>query len=439
MWGPIMKAFIILACLFVEVSNASDNTDRIWSKALKDNEVTELNQQSYCYTNSEGTTSGKNIDSRIRLASVSKTLTSLWTIEKLGPHYIYNTKLTIKDHSLHISGSFDPFFGEEKLFFLLSQLNELGYTEFDKITFDKNLIVFPDAQDEVDVYPKINANSIIHDLKNYFNTDSWNKNMQDEYDYIASIAKKGKFLDHVQFRVGDISMVETNPFLNDADAKTLNYNSPELYKYLKEMNVKSNNFVAHTLFLQLGGEQKYADFLKNSFDLDESKIHFYSGSGLPTYINGERKDNYATCAVVNKLLAELKKSIEKQNMTIEDILAVPGSDKGTFRNRTFAADLKNSFVAKTGTLTNVSTLAGVMSTKNGYGYFGVFNQTPNISGAKKVQEIIVESIMQDLGGPKAFEYTSQVFHTYDRNQNIKNNLRDEDLNNNFTTAEALIK
>ena len=269
----------------------------------------------------------------------------------------------------------------------------------------------------------------------YFNTNTWGKLFKEEYNRIAALSPKGKFRDIVTFTVKSVQFVENNPLENEVDTRVLTYTSPEISKYLKEINIQSNNYASHTIFLQLGGEESFNNFLKNSYDLDASKIHFYSGSGLPTYINGIRKDNYATCSVMMKLLSEFKDAIEKQNKTIEDIIAVPGSDGGTFRNRTFPSDLKNSFVAKTGTLTHVSTLAGIMSTKQGFGFFGVFNQNPLIANAKRVQNTMVESIMNDFGGPLAFNYTFEKFHTYDRNTNIKSINLDDSAVSDFIPFE----
>jgi D-alanyl-D-alanine carboxypeptidase/D-alanyl-D-alanine-endopeptidase (penicillin-binding protein 4) len=205
-------------------------------------------------------------------------------------------------------------------------------------------------------------------------------------------------------------MVDTNPFAGDDSVKVLTLSSPGLYKYLKQMNVKSNNYIAETVFRQNGGVANFSKFLSDRFSLTADQIRFYSGSGLPTVIDGVRKDNYATCNVMLDLISELKGSIEKQGRTIEDLVAVPGSDGGTFRNRVFPSDFKNSFVAKTGTLMHTSTLAGAMNTQNGFSFFGVFNQSTDISGSKIVQNAMVKSIMTEMGGPKTFNYEVEGFH-----------------------------
>lgn len=392
-------------------SFANTVTDTNWSQQLSLQKI-DIADQSYCYSNEEGKLEGQNVDLRVRLASVSKLLTSLWSIETLGLEHKFNTKLYIKENTLHIEGSFDPFLGNEKMFFLVSQLNELGYEKFDSITFDSNVIVFPGAQYYVEEYPVLNHTIIAKYIKKYFNTSTWSAETKDEYKHYYEIAKPGRYKKEVTFEVKNVEYAEKNPNEGDENVKVLTLSSPPLYRYLKEMNVKSNNYVAETLFHQMGGTSPFQEFLNERYGLTSEQVQFFSGSGLPTIINGIRKDNYATCSIILRLISELKLSIHKQNKELEDMVAVPGSDAGTFRNRTFPADYKNSFVAKTGTLMHTSTLAGAMNTKKGFSFFGIFNQSTDINGSKTVQNSMVRSIMTEMGGPLAFDYVVEDFHTY---------------------------
>ncbi len=408
-----MKKLLLSAVtLLMNLSFASIDTDKDWNKFLKQNGL-ESENQAYCYTNEADAIEGKNIDLKIRLASVSKLLTSLWSIDKLKVDHTFDTKLFIKNNVLHIKGSFDPFLSNEKMFFLLSELNRLGYNSFDLITFDKNLMIFPDAPYLIDSHPDMSRAVHVKRLMRYFNTLNWGNDFKEEYSFYKSLSKSGMYRDSVQFQAGTAQFVESSELENDPEAKTLTLSSPPLYKYLKEVNVKSNNYVSETLFRMLGNTKAFDQFLLERFNLDRSTIHLYTGSGLP-YINenGERFDNYATCSIMMKVIFELKNTVEEQNKEIEDIMAVPGNDKGTFRNRIFPADYKNSFVAKTGTLKHTSTLAGAMNTQKGFSFFGIFNQSTDIVSSKKVQNEMVKSIMTELGGPKHFEYTVEPFHTY---------------------------
>lgn len=400
---------------------ASEATDLQFAKLLTKYKVGPQSEQSYCYSDELGVTQGKNIDLQVRLASVSKLLTSLWAMEVLGPDFRFDTKLFIKGTQMHIQGSMDPFMSNEKMLYLVSELNRLGFNHFDKITYDKTVQINPSAQVHTDEYPLITRDSNGKNIKLYFNTASWSKIFKAEYDRLAGLAKAGRFQEEVSFSANEIQFAEKNPFSEeDSEVRVLTLTSPELYKYLKEINVKSNNYASQTLFLKLGGESKLEKFLADRFSLTNEQIKLYNGSGLPSIINGARKDNYATCAIMLNMVSELRESAERQGRELEDIMAVPGNDQGTFRNRLNSSDYRNTFVAKTGTLMHTSTLAGALSTQKGFSFFGVFNQTTDIINAKNVQNEMVSVLMTEMGGPKVFNYVIEGFHTYDGNENVKN-------------------
>ncbi|MDD4973788.1 MAG: D-alanyl-D-alanine carboxypeptidase [Bacteriovorax sp.] len=427
-----------LAALILVVMSAqafsSEKTDATWEQLLAANKLPAVDQ-SYCYTDEHGKMFGENLDIRVRLASVSKLLTSLWAVEKLGINYKYRTKLFIKGSNLHIQGSLDPFLGNEKMFFLLSQLNDLGYSKFDTITFDKIIQINPSVAVHSDQYPLITRASNARNLKMYFNTNSWSPDLKAEYTRIASLAPKGKFRPVIHFEIGNAQYVDTNPYENNHEAKILTLSSPVLYKYLKEINVQSNNYAAHTIFLQLGGAVEFEKFISDRYGKTSNSIHFYTGSGLPSVVDGIRRDNYATCATTIELIAALKESTERQGKKLEDLVAVPGSDAGTFSNRIFPADYKNAFVAKTGTLMHTSTLAGAMSTQKGFSFYGIFNQSTDIEGSKIVQNGMVKSVMTEMDGPLAFNYVVDPFHPYN-GDNVKNlEFFNPSTPSEFTTIE----
>ena len=425
----------LLITMTTTVVMASNKIDSDFINLLKTHKVTPINEQSYCYVNEKGSLQGKNINLQVRLASVTKLLTSLWAIEEKGINFRYDTKLFIQGNNLHLQGSFDPFMSNEKMMFLISQLNTLGYTHFDKITYDKNIQINPSAQSHTDQYPLITRDSNGRNIKMYFNTASWSSDFKLEYDRLASLARKERFLKEVQFSVGTVEYSGVNPL--GADAKVLTLTSPKLYQYLKEINVASNNYSSHTIFRDLGGVAGFEKFVADRFSLTVDQIKLYNGSGLPTIEAGKRYDNYATCKIITDLITELKASAERQQKEISDVVAVPGNDAGTFKNRLNSSDYKNTFVAKTGSLMHTSTLAGALSTQQGFSFFGVFNQTTELIGAKQVQNEMVRILMYEMGGPKVFEYQVEGFHAYDRYENVKNfNLFDDEETSDFSAIDG---
>ncbi len=410
-----MKVFIIFlfsfTFLFTFVAAASEKSDAIWQKNLQAQHIP-LADQSYCYADERGDVQGKNIDQRVRLASVSKLVTSLWAIDLLGAHFQFQTKLFIKGSHLHLQGSLDPFFDEQKLFFLLSQLNDLGFSSFDLITFDKKIQINPDAQIPSNEYPLITRESNAQNIKLFFNTASWSDVLKLNYAQMEKFEKPGRIRKSVFFETKEVRFLEQNPFDNDPSAKVLTYRSPQLHRYLKEMNIQSNNYVAQTLFLKLGGSVLFEKYMNEKYGLNSQQLRFFTGNGLPLIANKVRFDNFGTCRVIIKLEEELHESAQNQGLELKDLMAVPGSDGGTFSTRHYPSSFKNSFVAKTGSLFNTSSIAGAMSSQSRLSYFGIFNQTEDIDGAHKIQDEMIQTLMNELGGPLPFEYSNQQFSTH---------------------------
>jgi hypothetical protein len=57
-----------------------------------------------------------------------------------------------------------------------------------------------------------------------------------------------------------------------------------------------------------------------------------------------------------------------------------------------------------------------MSSQTGISFYGIFNQSPDISASKRVQNEMVRSIMTELGGPKVFDYIVLPFFSYSTNE-----------------------
>jgi hypothetical protein len=54
----------------------------------------------------------------------------------------YETKIYISGDKIHISGSKDPYFEEEKILLLMQALNEKGFKSFSSLTFDSKFKFF---------------------------------------------------------------------------------------------------------------------------------------------------------------------------------------------------------------------------------------------------------------------------------------------------------
>lgn len=437
-----ISTIALLASSLSSTAIASSSTDAQFNKLVAKYGVSPRDQQAYCYTDSKGNFQGVNVDKKMRIASVSKLITSLWATEKLGADHTYDTKFYVKGDHMHIVGAFDPFMSNEKMIYIVSSLNKLGITRLSKITFDNNIRIYPNAQFHSEKFPEFTPEYNKQRLQLYFNTSNWTSTLKADYKKYSSLAPAGRYVANPTFSVDSIEHSEENPYghflgpVLPTDFRMLTLKSPKLYKYLKEINVKSNNYASQTIFEGLGGLTSFRAYAKDIFSFDNSHLEMFTGSGLPDYTTGARRDNLATCRTVGTLVESLKEKLERQNREIEDVIAVPGSDAGTFKNRLNSSDLKNTFVAKTGTLTHVSTLAGALNTKKGYSFFGIFNASENIYGSKALQNEMVRILFKEMGGTKNFNYKVEGFLPYDKDAPLKRLIDDTEEETNFSEIDG---
>ncbi len=434
----MLKKIITTSALLLAANSpvmADLKTD--WESILSNYNMTPQ-YHSFCYTDELGEIKGSNPNMKVRLASVSKLITSYWALEKLGADYQYKSEFYLVDKHLHIVGDLDPIYSKRKLFFLLSQLNNLGIHELDKITFDKNLIVYANAEDYTGDILRMTTSRSATNLKDFFHTPDWNRLKVAYKEFIESTPTE--VIDNLQIRedledlklsVKSVSFVERNPLKDSPEAKRTIHLSPIIVKYLKAMNIKSNNFIADQVFNKLGGEKEFDKFIKDkiatwvpnldvertNFSKNESSIKLYSGSGLPEFKNSERLDNFATCSIIVRIVEEMDKKLNEIGKSLAKIAAVSGSDvdktgatQSTIRARFLSPKVKDSLMVKTGTLFHTSTLAGKVSANNGAHYFGIFHQLRGWKGnAKASQDEIVEKLIEVNGGAQKVHYEKEFF------------------------------
>ena len=403
-----------------------------WTKTQKDFNILG-NTHSFCYQDENGKIQGVNPHMKVRLASVSKLYTTLWAIDKLGSDFEYESKFHYDGKNLHIEGSLDPVYSDRKLFFIISQLNNLGIKEIETLSFDKNLNVFTRAEWYSGVIIKMTPERTKQNLKDFLNTSTWNRLKQAYKNFVAATPDTiidelqiRKDLDDIELKVKEVKFVEKNPMENRPETyQVYSHLSPIMAKYLKVMNVRSNNYYADQIFDKLGGMQEFNKYynelveetypnyetMRKGFLKGEATVQFQTGSGLDSKKDGSRFDNYSTCAITLEMVKKLKIKIEEQEKEVKKIVAVPGTDLGTFRKRLRGERTKNSMLLKTGTLRNTSALAGILKSKNLENiYFGVFHQLTGWKGnAKMVQNKMAIKLIDHYGGPNNFEYSGEFF------------------------------
>ncbi len=386
-----------------------------WRELNRDFNTTN-SKNSFCYREN-GRLYGENEDKLVTIASVSKVITSLWAIEELGADYQYETKFYLSGKKLHIEGSLDPVYSKRKLFFLLAQLNEIGVTELEEISFDDNTRVYTKAEDYLGNLLTVSPARTAANLKDFWNTPTWNKLKPAYQSYVKSLPSSlkeelnipDKWSD-LTLKVGKVYHRNDMPF---PKAEGYQHLSPPISKYLKFMNIMSNNYIADQVFDKLGGEKGFDAYLEKVKSEEETgevtTMKMYTGSGLNTTRKGGRVDNKSTCRTVTTLISRLDRILDGGTTTIQEVVAVPGSDGGTFRKRLTSSRMANTMVAKTGTLYHTSALAGLINSDAGRIPFGVFHQLTGWKGnAKVVQNKTVEHLWSTTGGAK-FNYKKEFF------------------------------
>lgn len=378
-----------------------------------------------------------NKDERFPLASISKVVTTLWALEKLGPDYRYTTKLHITKvgndtYDVHIEGSRDPIFGRNASYFLISELNKknVDVRKIENLTFDENFLMDWLSEES----PRIGGNTPYYDtiekqaeavrrsLINDFSTAI----RKDMYDSLRTKAAKigVQMIENPTLNVRRVEFKPKHTFSKMEGTHTLIYNSAPLRTILKRMNNQSNNYVADHLYWNLGGTTEFNKFVKNSLSLSTKEIEFYIGSGNNAdYIYSPDKPLYneATCETMVKVLYRMNDLLGQSGYALSEVMAVAGIDQNS-TVAGYSGNFEGSTIAKTGSVNKAKTLAGTVSTKNGVIYFAVLMHTDsradwgaaNATIKSKVNNLIINN-----GGPRRINYQELLPLPFDKNSTLK--------------------
>ncbi|MEY4616166.1 MAG: hypothetical protein RJB66_1126 [Pseudomonadota bacterium] len=355
---------------------------------------------------------GVNIDHQVRLASVTKLLTSYWVVSRLGPKYQFKTQFIWDPTTaeLMIKGSKDPFFGRRRLLLLISDLNKIGIRQINKVYFDKGFRYFQGVENpsnyhtEITQHGGVSREVIAKQLMHLMNTRNWNNEDRTQF---ASFQKTAEVLGvkvlpfkEQDLKVLEVNFVDNDPLEGRAGVEVFESHSPAVMNYLKILNIHSMNYPADELFYLFGGRQSFSNFLVQKLNLNETDARLFTGSGLPFRQSGDRSDTTTSCEIMIKALLGMKQELAKYKLDLPDIMMIGGIDHGTLNGVYKQAPLKGAVVAKTGTLANALTLSGFVSTNQGRVYFGVFFQTKNIAQARTVRNQVVMRLAKSHGGAK---------------------------------------
>lgn len=165
------------------------------------------------------------------------------------------------------------------------------------------------------------------------------------------------------------------------------HQSLPLVGILKAMNIYSNNIMAQMMADLVGGSTNVMITATTLAGLPSGELSLVNGSGLGM-------DNRMSARTIVTLLGALQHQLVEQGYSISDVLPVVGQDIGTLVDRR----LPTTAAVKTGTLAEVSALAGVVPTASrGPVWFAILNRGWNISDLRTQQDNLVLAIQDHWG------------------------------------------
>lgn len=312
-------------------------------------------------------------------ASLTKIATTLASLDKWGPTHQFETLVSangpvqngVLQGDLVITGSGDPFFVWEEAIALGNSLNQLGIR---RVT--GNLVVTGDFAMNYEEKTATSAQLLLQGL----NSDLWPPEAAAQY----SVMPKGTA--KPQVAIAGSVQVATIPI--PKKILLVRHKSLPLSDILKELNIYSNNAMAEMLTKVMGGAIERSKLAAKSADVPLEEVQLVNGSGLGVE---NRLSPHAVCA----MLTTVERFLQPHKLSTLDIFPVAGRDKrGTMEGRRIPV----GSAVKTGTLNQVSALAGFLPTRDrGQVCFAIINGGTDVEGFRVQQDELLGRLAQHWG------------------------------------------
>lgn len=312
-------------------------------------------------------------------ASLTKVATTLVALETWGAEHRFETVIGttgavqqgVVNGDLVIQGSGDPLFVWEQAFSVGNALNKLGIT---KVT--GNLVIVGNFQMNFEVMPD-KAGEL---LKQGLNASDWSEEAIAQYQSLPPGTPRPQIEIAGAVRVIPASSLPQTQ-------EVLRHQSLPLAQILKLMNVYSNNVISQTLADLAGGAPVVAQKAAALSGAPAQEVLLANGSGLGV-------ENRISPRAVYAMLSAVQRYALAHNLTIADLFPIAGKDQGTIQDRS----IPGGSVVKTGTLNDVSSLAGVLPTRDrGLIWFVIMNRGSDVEGLRVQQDQFLQSLTQQWG------------------------------------------
>ncbi|MGG6294297.1 D-alanyl-D-alanine carboxypeptidase [Leptolyngbya sp. AN02str] len=314
----------------------------------------------------------------IPAASLTKIPTTLAALETWGIDHQFETLVGFQGTvqpgvltgDLVIEGRGDPLFVWEEAIALGAALNQLGITQ---VTGD--LIITGDFAMNFEANPQRSGEL----LRQGMNANLWNAEAATQYNTMVN--RPAQPVVQIQ---GNVVYSDRTP----SYTPLLQHRSLSLTQILKAMNIFSNNFIADWLATRMGGGPSVATKAAAAARLSPNEIQLINGSGL-----GEA--NQISPRAVTAMLLTLQSRFKASELTVADFFPVVGRERGTLGRRSIVPGA----AFKTGTLDRVSSLAGVVPTRDrGLVWFAIFDiGTGELATLHAEQDRLLQTLVGQWG------------------------------------------
>ena len=309
-------------------------------------------------------------------ASLTKIATTLASLGKWGADHQFATKVFytgeitegILDGDLIVLGDGDPFFVWEEAIALGNALNKLGLRQV-----KGNLLV------DNRFYMNYEADSFKAGqlLRQALDPKLWSSEIKQQFQKLPITTARPQVVISGEAKL--LKFAPPQPQL------LLTHKSLTLSDILKQMNIYSNNKMAQMLADEFGGAEKVAKYAVKVTSLEPSEVQLINGSGLGL-------ENRVSPRAASQMLIAIDSLLKPHNLDVMDLFPVAGRDNvGTVEDRS----IPNGTAVKTGTLNQVSALAGVIQIdQERRVWFSLINYGWQISYFRKQQDLFLQSLAE---------------------------------------------
>lgn len=356
---------------------ATEATIQQYLKELSQKGYTQTNQGIWMQSghtllaNHQGTTP-------LPAASLTKVATSLVALKAWGPNYEFVTQVgatgPIRNGVLYgdlvVQGVGDPLFIWEEAISLGNALNTIGITRVQGA-----LVIVGRFAMNYESDPNTAGNL----LREGLNSKAWSGEAKTQFGTLPP----GTPQPQVEIN-GAVKLAAAPPA---KQTLLVRHRSLPLSQLLRQMNIYSNNEMSDMFATSLGGAGVVAQQAAMAAEVPQAEIQLINGSGLG-------KENQISPRAACGLFQAVQRYLKPYNLTIADVFPVAGLDVGTLQAR----HIPTTAIIKTGTLGDVSTLAGVIPTRDrGPVWFAIMNQGSDVVGFRVQQDILLKKLLKHWG------------------------------------------